>query len=122
MWSCCATGSEVSTGRKPDVSDEIFLFWSKVSARLFLSKSAVPGATVAAFAKRSLKGKVSLMYSSEKKSTLKCWALKLLRPKCKWKHVLHLGLDAIFFQFYLWLELSGGELRLVHAFIKICIG
>lgn len=89
-------------------------------ARLFLSKSAVPGATVAAFAKQSLKEKVILMYSSEKKSTLKCWALKLLRPKCKWKHVLHL--DAIFFQLFLWLELSDGELRLVHAFIKIHSG
>lgn len=75
-------------------------------ARLLLSKSIVPGATVTAFAKGSLKGKVSLMYSSEKKNTLKCWALELLRPKCKWKHVLHLGLGAIFFQLDLWLELS----------------
>lgn len=80
-----------------------------MSASLFLSKSAVPRATVAAFAKGSLKGKVNLIYSSEKKSTLKCWALKLLRPKCKWKHVLHLGLDAIFFQLDLWLELSAVE-------------
>lgn len=43
-----------------------------MSARLFLSKSALPEATVAAFAKWSLEGKMNLMYSSEKKSTLKC--------------------------------------------------